>query len=124
LIVGPKAATDPLVAACRKLGYAPHRSEDYALNGNAYRRRHYRIIFVWMEATGQALELVRKIRLDKIRLDSHVQRPDSLVGLLPDGSGLSPENCRLSGLQRVIQGEPLEPAMVARLIREELLPRG
>jgi len=117
LIVGPKAVTETLVAACRSLGYAPHRSEDYALTGNAYRRRHYRMVFVWIEDAGLGLMLARKIRMD-----NHIQRPDSLVGVLPESSGLSPEQCQLSGLQRVIREQPT-PELVARLILEELPPR-
>lgn len=102
LIVGPQAATEPLVAACRNLGYAPHRAFDYELRGTAYRRRHYNLIFVWMEAdSADALEFARKIRLD-----GHIQQPESIIGFMPDGSGVSLERCQLSGMQHLVKEKP------------------
>jgi signal transduction histidine kinase len=117
LIVGPTAATDPLVAICRKLGYAPHRSTDYGLSGTAYRRRHYNLMFVWMEDAAKGLELARKIRLD-----GHIKQPESIIGFLPEGNELSLERCQLSGLQQLIREKP-EPKLVRELILEELKTR-
>lgn len=117
LIVGPTAASDPLVAACRQLGYAPHRSADYELSGTAYRRRHYKMIFVLMEEVAPALELARKIRLD-----GHIKQPKSIIGFAAEGSELSLEHCQLSGMQQIISKRP-DAELVRALILGELETR-
>lgn len=101
LIVGPKEATDLLVAGCRSLGYAPHHSTDYTLSKTAYKRRHYKLIFVWMEDAVKALQLARKIRLD-----GHIKQPESIIGFVPEGQELSLERCQLNGIQQLVREKP------------------
>ncbi|PXA05648.1 hypothetical protein DDZ13_01880 [Coraliomargarita sinensis] len=110
LVVGSNEATEPLVAACRKLGYSPHRSEDYDLSGNAYRRRHYNLLLIWMEDTAKALEFARKIRLD-----GQIKQPESIIGFVPEGSEVSLERCQLSGMQYIIAEQP-HPTVVRKAI--------
>lgn len=110
LIVGPKAGTDKLVASCRSLSYAPHHSTDYTLSSTAYKRRHYRLVFVWMEDAVKALELARRIRLD-----GHVKQPESIIGFLPEGNELSLERCQLNGMQQLVRGNP-DPDLLRELI--------
>lgn len=111
LIVGPKDKTHLLVASCRKLGYSPHHALDYDLSGTAYRRRHYDLLFIWMEDPVQALDFVRKIRLD-----GHIKQPQSIVGFAPEGSEVSLERSQLSGMQYVIKEEPK-----VKVVREAIL---
>lgn len=101
LIVGPKEATDPLVASCRKLGYSPHHAQDYDLSNTAYRRRHYNLLLIWMEDTARALDFVRKIRLD-----GQIKQPESIIGFIPEGCQVSLERCQLSGMQHIITEKP------------------
>jgi hypothetical protein len=111
LIVGPKEATEPLVASCRNLGYSPHHAHDYDLSGTAYRRRHYHLLFIWMEDTVKALEFVRKIRLD-----GHIKQPESIIGFVPEGCDVSLERCQLSGMQHIITKKPRP-----KVVREAIL---
>ncbi len=118
LIVGPEAATEQLVVSARKLGYAPHRAFDFNLTSTAYRRRHYNLIFVWMADVAEALDFARKIRLE-----GNIKQPESIIGLLPEGSKVSLERCHLNGMQQVIQGKP-EPASLREFILEQLETHG
>ncbi|MFU8848038.1 MAG: PAS domain-containing sensor histidine kinase [Opitutales bacterium] len=110
LVVGPKAATEQLLAGCRSLGYAPHHSTDYALSNTAYKRRHYKLIFVWMEDVVKALELARKIRLD-----GHIKQPKSIIGFIPEEQELSLERCQLNGIQELVR-EKADVALLRQLI--------
>lgn len=118
LIVGPKSATETLAVSCRRLGYAPHRAFDYELSGTAYHRRHYNLIFVWMEDVANALEFARKIRLD-----GHIRQPESIIGFVPEGSTVSLERCQLSGMQQIVKKEP-ELQLVREVILSELETHG
>lgn len=118
LIVGSKLCTEPLVAACWKLGYAPHRAFDYELSGTAYQRRHYNLIFVWMEDTSKGLEFARKVRMDR-----HIKQPGSIIAFLPEGSKVSRERCRLNGMQQITREKP-EPKILREIILEELKAHG
>jgi len=111
LIVGPKEATEPLVASCRKLGYSPHRAHDLDLSGTAYRRRHYQLLFIWMEDTAKSLDFARKIRLD-----GQIKQPESIVGFVPEGCEVSLERCQLSGMQHIITEKP-----GPKVVREAIL---
>jgi len=68
LVVGPEDETRALIVSCRRLGYAPHSTDDYDLSGSSYRRRHYNIMFIWMGDELKALELTRKISASMQRL--------------------------------------------------------
>ncbi len=111
LVVGPREATEPLVASCRSLGYSPHHSHDYDLSGTAYQRRHYNLLFIWMEDTVKALDFVRRIRLD-----GHIKQPESIIGFVPEGCDVSLERCQLSGMQHLIAEEP-----GPKVVREAIL---
>lgn len=119
LIVGQREATEPLALSCRKLGYAPHQAFDYNLMGAGYRRRHYNLLFIWMADAAQALEFVRRIRLD-----GHIKQPESIIGFVPAGSSeISLERCHLSGMQHIITEKP-RPQVVREAILKMLDSRG
>ncbi|MEO0508906.1 MAG: ATP-binding protein [Verrucomicrobiota bacterium] len=118
LIVGPKGVTDPLVLACRKLGYAPHHSEGYDLSANAYGRRHYNILFVWMEDEAGSLEMARKVCAA-----GGIKRPEAIVGFIPQGRNISHERCRLSGMQRILEDDP-KPEVIRHTILDVLSTHG
>lgn len=118
LVVGPKEATELVISSCRKLGYSPHHALDYNLSGSAYRRRHYNLLFIWMENIAQALDFARKIRLD-----GHIKQPESIIGFAPEGSEVSLERCQLSGMQHVIKDKP-EPEVVREAILTVLSTHG
>jgi len=98
LVVGPEDNTRNLIASCRKLGYAPHSTDNYDLGGAAYRRRHYNIMFIWMGDELKALELTHKISAT-----AQMLKPESIVGCAPAEQKISSERCRLSGVHEVIQ---------------------
>lgn len=110
LIVGPEDDIRPLILSCRKLGYAPHSTEDYGLSGSALRRRHYNIIFIWMGDELRALELARKISSTEL-----IPMPGTIIGCANPEQKISKDRCRLSGMHEVLQ-ERIRPQKVRELI--------
>lgn len=110
LVVGPEDEIRPLILSCRKLGYAPHSTEDYDLSGSGFRRRHYNIMFIWMGNELKALELARKISAT-----GEMLRPESIVGCAPLGQKVSEDRCRLSGMHEVMQTR-LRPQQIREVI--------
>lgn len=110
LVVGPEEEIGSLILSCRKLGYAPHSTEDYDLSGSGFRRRHYNIMFIWMGDELKALELARKISAT-----GEMLRPESIVGCAPIGQKFSEDRCRLSGMHEVMQTK-LRPQQIREVI--------
>lgn len=110
LIVGPQSAAQTLIASCRRLGYTPHHIPGYDLNGSAYLRKHYNLVFIWMGETVQALDFARGIHKDKA-----MKQPDSIVGFCDQGCEISLERCQLNGIEGLIKESP-EPEAVRRII--------
>ncbi|MFT5837139.1 MAG: PAS domain S-box-containing protein [Candidatus Azotimanducaceae bacterium] len=110
LVVGPEDETRALIVSCRRLGYAPHSTEDYDLSGSKYRRRHYNIMFIWMGDELKALELARKISAT-----AQMLKPESIVGYAPADQKVSKDRCRLSGMHEVMQQKP-RPQSVREII--------
>jgi len=100
LVVGPKTAAATVVDVCRGLGYTPHYAESYDLSRSVYRRR-YSILFISMEDEARALELTRQMCTAE-----QTTRPESIVGLLPEGRSFSREQCRLCGMQYIVEERP------------------
>ena len=101
LVVGPEAEIRPLILSCRRLGYAPHSTENYDLDGCGFRRRQYTIMFIWMGDEPKALELARMVSAS-----AQISRPESIVGCAPPGQKVSHDRCRLSGMHEVLQTRP------------------
>lgn len=101
LVVGSKEITDSLLLACRRLGYVPHRSLDYALNENALLRRRYGIVFICMGDEVRALELSRRVASA-----SGNHRPKAIVGFGADTLDTCAERLKLAGMQHWIEGSP------------------
>ncbi len=118
LVVGPEDETRALILSCRKLGYAPHSTEDYDLSGSAFRRRHYNVMFVWMGDELKALELARKLSAA-----GHMMRPEFIVGFASPEQKVSIDRCRLSGMHEVLQ-EKLRPQPIREIILGALGARG
>jgi PAS domain S-box-containing protein len=100
LIVGPRETASPLIASCRKLGYAPHHSTDYEIRSSAFRRRRYNVLFVCMDDEKPAHELSRKIFAS-----GYIQEPESIIGFVPAGRSVSSERCRLSRIEHIVEGD-------------------
>ncbi len=118
MIVGPEDATRALILSCRKLGYAPHSTEDYDLSGSAFRRRHYNIMFIWMGDELKALELARKISATGQSL-----KPETIVGCALTEQKVSKDRCRLNGMHEVVQ-EKLRPQQMREVILNVLGAHG
>jgi PAS domain S-box-containing protein len=110
LVVGPKEETERLVHSCRKLGYAPHHAPDYDLRADAFRRRRYNLVFIWLGDEARGLELARQLSVNRGRT-----HPQSLVGVVPEGRGISRERCTLSGIAELIEVKP-RPLVVRQTI--------
>lgn len=100
LVVGDRDETAPLLFACRQLGYAPHHAPNYDLSANAFQRRHYNIVLIWMKNEAAALELSRQICAS-----FGSKRSQAILGVVPVGAAVSKERCKLVGMQRVVEGE-------------------
>ena len=100
LVVGDRDATRILMEACRRLGYAPHHVQGYDLSESVFQRRRYNIVFIWMGNEAEAQELARQTSSLP-----RVQRPQAIVGVVPDGHSVSKERCKLVGMQRLIEGD-------------------
>ncbi len=118
LIVGPEDDTRSLLLACRQLGYTPHSTESYDLDGSLYSRRHYNIMFIWLGEELKALEFARKISATTL-----VLKPESLVGFASVDQKISRDRCRLSGLHEVMQ-QKIRPQAVRDVILSVLGVRG
>ncbi|HBR95225.1 MAG TPA: hypothetical protein DEA90_13775 [Opitutae bacterium] len=114
LVVGPEEATRAITASCRQLGYTPHAAEDYDLSGHSYRRRHYNIMFIWMEDELEALELARKVSAAPNSI-----KPDFIIGCGPVEQKISKDRCRLSGMHDVVQCK-LRPQVISDVILSAL----
>ena len=100
LVVGDRDETAPLLFACRQLGYAPHHAPNYDLSADSFQRRHYNIVLIWMEDEVAALELSRQICAS-----FGSKRPQAILGVVPVGTEVSKERCKLVGMQRLVEGE-------------------
>ncbi|CAA6692594.1 MULTISPECIES: ATP-binding protein [unclassified Lentimonas] len=99
LVVGDRDETAALMRTCRRLGYMPHHAQHYNFSESAFQRRRYDIVFIWMGNEAEALQLARHIHsLSKMK------RPESILGVVPDGHFVSKERCKLVGMQRLIEG--------------------
>lgn len=110
LVVGDREETTPILLACRRLGYAPHHAPSYDLSADAFQRRRYNIVLIWMGEEAAGLELSRQICAS-----SGSKRPQAILGVVPDGQAVSKERCKLVGIQRLIEGE-LSPAIIREVI--------
>jgi len=99
LVVGDREQTAPLMQTCRRLGYAPHHAQHYDLSESAFQLRRYNIIFIDMGNEAGGLELARQICAA-----SKMQRPQAVIGVVPEGQTVSKERCKLVGMQRLIEG--------------------
>lgn len=114
LIVGPEDDIRPLIVSCRKLGYAPHSTEDYDLDSSVFRRRLYNVMFIWMGDEVKADELARKISVA-----GQILKPETILGCAPPEQKISKDRCRLSGMHAVIQGE-FRPSQIRKVILSAL----
>lgn len=106
LIVGPDESTVEWVQACRDLGYAPHHSGDYDLDGSAFGHRDYELVLIVLDRELKALELARKVSTS-----GYAMRPESMIGLASEEQDFSLERCRLNGLGEVVRGAPGKEAL-------------
>jgi len=111
LIVGNRLEVEPLLCACRKLGYTPHHAPNYDLSADWFQRRRYDLVFILMADEAQALELSRQLSGS-----TRVKRPPVVLGVVPEGRIISNKRCKLAGMERLIE-EPLD----SRIIRDVLL---
>jgi hypothetical protein len=102
---------EPLLSACRKLGYTPHHAPNYDLSADWFQRRRYGLVFILMDDEAQALELSRKLSGS-----TRVKRPPVVLGVVPKGRVVSNKRCKLAGMQHLI-----EETLDARIIRDVLL---
>ena len=100
LVVGDSEETAPLLLACRQLGYAPHHAPNYDLSADAFQRRCYNIVLIWMGEEAAGLELSRQICAA-----TGSKRPQAVLGVVPEGHAVSKERCKLVGMQRLIEGD-------------------
>ena len=100
LIVGNRVEALPLVRACRELGYSPHQALGYELSDDVLQRRRYQLVFIYMSDEAAALELSRQVRAARWS-----KRPPAVVGVLADGQCISPERCKLAGMQHTLSGD-------------------
>ncbi len=117
LIVGGKEETERLSHSCRQLGYAPHHSPGYDLSADAFRRRRYNLVFIWLGDEARGLELARQLSVDRART-----RPQAIIGVVPEGRSISRERCVLSGISELIEVKP-RPMVVRQTILEVLSGR-
>jgi len=118
LVVGNREETVPLLLACRQLGYAPHHAPDYDLSADAFQRRRYNIVFIWMGEETAGLELSRQICAS-----SGAKRPQAILGVVPHGQIVSKKRCKLVGMQRLIEGS-LNSATIREVILDVLHGHG
>jgi signal transduction histidine kinase len=111
LIVGNRLGVEPLLSACRNLGYTPHHAPNYDLSADWFQRRRYGLVFILMDDEAQALELSRKLSGS-----TRVKRPPVVLGVVPKGRVVSNKRCKLAGMQHLI-----EETLDARIIRDVLL---
>ena len=100
LVVGDRDEMAGLLKACHRLGYTPHHAQSYDIREDTFQRRRYNIVFIGMGNEAKALELARQICSV-----SKMQRPGSILGVVPNGQAVSKERCKLVGMQRLIEGE-------------------
>lgn len=110
LVVGDHSDTTVLLKAFRQLGYAPHHSLEYDLSSGAFIRRHYNLIFIWMDDEDRALELTRQICNN-----AGIKKTASIIGCAPAGRRVSDKRCNLSGMQAVVDA-PIGPAELSEVI--------
>lgn len=110
LVVGPRKSVRAFLRSCRDLGYAPHQTEDYALQHPSFGRRSYNLVFVCLEPNASAGRLIRRLTAQSER-----QRPDAIIGLTTGGDDLAPERLRISGMERSI-GIGAKPGELRELI--------
>lgn len=118
LVVGDHSDSEVLLKAFRQLGYAPHHSSGYDLSSGAFIRRHYNLIFIWMDDEDRALELTRQICSN-----AGIKKTASIIGCAPVGRKVSTKRCNLSGMQEVVDA-PIDPARLSTVILSELGVRG
>jgi hypothetical protein len=118
LVVGDREETAPLLLACRKLGYAPHHAPNYDLSADAFQRRRYNVVLIWMGKEAAGLELSRQICAS-----SGAKRPQAILGVVPDGQVVSKERSKLVGMQRLIEGD-LNSAIIREVILDALHGHG
>ncbi|CAA6677007.1 MULTISPECIES: hybrid sensor histidine kinase/response regulator [unclassified Lentimonas] len=99
LVVGGRDETAALMQTCRRLGYAPHHAQHYDLTESDFQRRRYNIVFIEMSQEVEGLELARQLCSV-----AKMKRPESILGVVPDGHFVSKERCKLVGMQRLIEG--------------------
>ena len=114
LVVGDREKTAPLLLACRQLGYAPHHAPNYDLSADAFQRRRYNLVFIWMGEETAGLELSRKICAS-----TGSKRPQAVLGVVPGGEAVSKERCKLVGMQRLIEGD-LDSGTIREVILDVL----
>ena len=114
LIVGNRLEVEPLLRACRKLGYAPHHAPDYDVSGDAFQRRRYGLAFICMSDEGKALALSRTLSGA-----TGAKRPALILGVVPEGQTVSKKRCKLVGMQRLIEGK-LDPMIIRDVLLDVL----
>jgi len=119
LVVGPPKKTEKLLLSCRKLGYTPHHVTDYDSGNGGYRGRFYDIVFIWIEAEAQALDLARAMRGRAAG-----KWVNTIVGVATDvGTKISPERRKLNGMEHIIGANP-GPRAIREIILDVLHARG
>lgn len=71
-----------------------------------------------MEDELKSLELARSISSS-----SSIQKPEAIIGFIPDGQEVSFERCRLSGMQHTINQKP-RPQVIREAILDVLSAHG
>ena len=100
-VVGAADQTDRLLSSCRHLGYSPHYISTYDLSGKGYRRRHYDLLFILVDDSGEALKFLRELRMNK-----QIQQPRYVVGLDSKACCNASEVVEAGGFNELITVEP------------------
>ena len=114
LLVGPKRPMERILLRIRNLGYSPHQTVASHLQAIGYLRRHYHVVFLWMEESAEAMQLARRIASGHFG-----KRPGSLVGLVPPEAKVSREQSRLSGVERLMDCPPA-PGAIRQVLQDVL----
>ena len=119
LVVGPPEEAETVLSSCRKLGYAPHYASAHDFDVSRYIGRFYDIVFIWIDDEARSLGLARTMRARKGGVMA-----GAIIGLSTGVSQkLTPERCKLNGMERLIEVEP-GPPRIREIILDVLTARG